>query len=209
MKSHGAKSLLPITVTKNLIEYQIDILNKTFNRPEIIVVVGFEADKVAKYLYQSGNRKIKIVENENFETTNIIRSIEMGMRISSYDKSLIINGNLLFNSSAFEGLITKKSGVLIDTKKRFKHEEVGVNIDKDHVVWFSYGLPTKWAQISYLIGKELNLFRDLITLPHKKKEATFEILNKVLDHGGMLRALEPENMKVKEINIFKDAKALN
>ena len=46
MRSYGPKSLIKVTPDKNIIDNQIEIINKNFNNHEVILVCGFEADKL-------------------------------------------------------------------------------------------------------------------------------------------------------------------
>ena len=46
MRSYGPKSLIKIAPDKNIVENQIEIINNNFTNHEIILVCGFEADKL-------------------------------------------------------------------------------------------------------------------------------------------------------------------
>jgi hypothetical protein len=48
------------------------------------------------------------------------------------------------------------------------------------------------------------LFEDIILHPRIKRHYLFEILNKMLDRGGELKTIEPEGMKIAEIDSSKD-----
>ena len=52
MKSYGPKCLLQINSKETIIQKSIDTVKQVYPYVEIIVVVGFEADKVIKLLHK-------------------------------------------------------------------------------------------------------------------------------------------------------------
>jgi len=200
MKSYGPKCLLPANNEETIIEKIIKNIQKTFNFCEIIVVVGFEADKVIKKL----SSKIRIIENQFYETTNTTESIRLAIHNSIYDNVLIIHGDLVFNINSIKGITENGSCAIIDSRKRFKNEEVGVTIIDGCVANFAYGLENKWAQIAYLENKDLETFKALCCDRKKGKMFTFEIFNMMLDKGVKIKAVEPKSMIIKEIDSLKD-----
>ena len=73
MRSYGPKSLIKITPEKNIVENQIEIINDNFTNHEIILVCGFEADK----LMNNTPKNLIKIENENnqlsFSECNVIK----------------------------------------------------------------------------------------------------------------------------------------
>jgi choline kinase len=156
MRSYGPKSLIPLNHEETVISRQINLLKKLFlHHSEIIVVVGFESEKIIRNL----PKWVKVIENENYATTNVARSIGMALRIASNNNVLIVYGDLVFNIHA-----------------------LGV----------------------YLRKRELELFSKFVWNRDKYKLFGYEALNYVLDHGGYIRAVEPVNMKIAEIDFAKD-----
>ena len=92
----------------------------------------------------------------------------------------------------------------MDSKKRFKNEEIGVTIVDNKITNFAYGLETKWAQIIFLSGEELEIFRTLCFDRKRNKMYPFEIFNMMINLGGTIFATEPDNMLIKEIDSLKD-----
>jgi len=199
MRSYGCKSLLPLSDGRSIIRRQIDTLRLVYKDPEIIVVVGFDSDRLIKTLPEG----IRIVENEKFEDTGVGRSIAMGLRATTSDKCLVIYGDLVFNKATFDH-IPEHSSVLIDSYKRLPTTEVGVIIENHKVVHFDYGLPNKWCSIVFLCGKELVLFKNLGANADSRRMAGHEILNKIIDRGGEFRSLEPKKMRLVEVDSSKD-----
>jgi NDP-sugar pyrophosphorylase family protein len=64
MKSYGPLPLITINNQK-LIDLQIQAIQKTFSNFEIIICVGFDAEKICKYIRQKySNLNIRVVENQ-------------------------------------------------------------------------------------------------------------------------------------------------
>ena len=90
MKSYGPKALLDIN-NKTIITNQITILEKLVPFINISLVCGFKSEKLMKNVPE---RIIKI-ENELYETTNVVRSIGVGLRtIQEAGTLLLIYGDL-------------------------------------------------------------------------------------------------------------------
>lgn len=200
MKSHGAKPLIEISSTETVINRQINIFKKQYPKSEIIVVVGFQADKIIKHLPLG----IKIIENELYEETNVVRSIGMALRIASNPNILIVYGDLVFNIATLNNLTSNNSAVIIDSHGQIDSEEVGLTIIDENVTYFSYNLDIKWGQIAFITGYELDLFKTIVCNKEKRKLHTFEIFNTIIEAGGRFKAIEPKYMKIKEIDSFKD-----
>ena len=93
MKSYGPKCLLPVNQTNTIIDKIISNVRKSYEFCDIIVVVGFESERIIKTL----DRRVRIVENHSYEETNIVESIRLGINNSINDNALIIYGELIFN----------------------------------------------------------------------------------------------------------------
>ena len=100
MRSYGPKSLIKITPEKNIVENQIEIINDNFTNHEIILVCGFEADK----LMNNTPKNLIKIENENYENTNVVRSIGLGLRAATSENVLVIYGDLVFNEETIKNL---------------------------------------------------------------------------------------------------------
>ena len=93
MKSYGPKSLIVIKKNLRIIDNQLKLLKKNFPTANIILVTGFESDAVMN----STPMDIVKIENENYDTTNVMRSIGIGLRACKRDV-LIVYGDLIFNN---------------------------------------------------------------------------------------------------------------
>ena len=155
MKSYGPKCLLKAGSGKTILEHQIETINFCLPKSDIIVVLGFECDKVIKIL----DERSRVVENQLYEETNTAESLRLALNNGVRDSVLIMHGDLNFNKETLLQCDFRKSFVVVDSKRQFKEGEIGVTINNKEVMRFGYGLNTKWGQIVFLKGKELSLLK--------------------------------------------------
>jgi len=200
MKSYGPKCLLKTDLGKSILEHQIETVNLCLPKSDIIVVLGFECDKVIKVL----DKRSRVVENQLYEETNTAESLRLALNNGVRDSVLIMHGDLKFNKETLLQCDFRKSFALVDSKEQFKESEIGVTIHNRTAMRFAYGLETKWAQITFLKGKELNLLKSICKNRERQRMYTFEILNEILDNGGVISTIEPEGMIIKDIDSSRD-----
>ena len=199
MRSYGPKCLFK-TSEETILDKQISTIKSNFPSNEIILVVGFEANKVIKKITDD----IRVVENQLYQTTNSAESLRLAINNSVADKIFFIHGDLIFNKEILKNLDFSRSFVVVDSKNQITDDEVGITIVNNRATFFSYGLDTKWCQMAYIRGKEFSILKSLYSKPGKDKLYTFEMLNMIIDKKGVLLTVEPENMYIKEIDSFKD-----
>lgn len=207
MKSHGPKPLIELPASgspgrghETVIGRQIRVLREVFPGAEIVVVVGHEAERVIRSLPAG----VKVVENELYADTNVIRSVGMGLRVASHGSVLVVYGDLVFNAQAVGWASRCGSAVLADSRGLIDRDEVGLTAVDGKVTHFSYGLLTKWAQVAYLTGRELEIFRKIAWNTDRRRSLGFEALNELIEGGGHLRVAEPAGMWIAEIDCTKD-----
>ena len=199
MKSYGCKSLLSIK-DKRLIDIQLEYINSRFVRNEIILITGFDSERLMNY---SPEDIIKI-ENEKYYENNVIRSISMGLRaIKDNRHVLIVLGDVLLNQKALELIDHNESSIIISN--HMTENEVGCNINgKGLLEYMMFDLPNKWGHIIYLTGKELDLFKKNAWSKNKDKKFCFEIINDIVNQGGRIKCIIDNNIKVMDIDTSKD-----
>tara|TARA_R100000008_G_scaffold47035_1_gene27793 strand:+ start:403 stop:1107 length:705 start_codon:yes stop_codon:yes gene_type:complete len=202
IKSYEPRSLLKIK-GRYLIDHQVDTLNECFEHPEIISVVGCHANRVIK----KSKGRTRIIENQLYEESNSSESLRLAFNNSQCTNMLFMHGDLYFNEHTLR-VPFDKSFVIIDTKQRFKDNEVGLTKHNGMLTTLSYGLPHKWAQIAFVTGNEYKILRQIFNKYEcqDKKKLSFEIINMILEAGGNFLCHEPRNMTIKEIDRIKDIK---
>ena len=202
MKSYGPKGLISLNNGSSVLERQIRILNKLYPGAEITIICGFEADAV-----REGVRKkfpVKIIRNENYQDTNVARSLFLGLESTTKKHCLVVYGDLVFNTPTLKNLVGGNSKIVVDSRGNISQDEVGILVSEGAVTNFSYALPEKWCHIAYMAEKEMRLFEDISSDPEKSRWFGYEIMNKILDQGGSFESVEPSGMKIAEIDTPKD-----
>lgn len=205
MKYVGSKALIDIPNTNEvLIERQIRLVIESYPNAEFIITLGFNADKIYKFLKKK--YPVRFVLNNQYETTNVVHSIALGLYSSITDKILIIYGDLIFNRETIYNIVSTKSQTIIDTKNRLNDDTVGTifNTNDGLISNFAYDIANKWGQIVFLQGKELHLFEQFAMNSDCNNWYGYELLNKVIEKGGNISAIEPTNMRLVEIDTPKD-----
>tara|TARA_R110000751_G_scaffold214454_1_gene317923 strand:- start:1214 stop:1933 length:720 start_codon:yes stop_codon:yes gene_type:complete len=203
MKSYGPKSLISIKYGERILDRQVSIIDDYFNDYSLVIICGFEADKL---ISEAPANAIK-VENELYENTNVARSIGLGLRsIPSSDRLLLINGDLVFTKNIMSSMSYDRSCIFV-SDKHMGDGEVGCIINnKGYLENLMYDLPMKWCQIAYFQGKELEELRNIACQRKNKKLFTFEIINKIIDEGGMFKCIDDPSVKVIDVDTSKDIK---
>lgn len=202
MKSLGPKALLPLNRGVTILERQLTMLWAEYPQAEIIVVVGFQGDKVRKHF--RGTLPVRFITNPFYEDTNVAHSLQLAIQATISPRVLIVYGDLVFNASAVRTLATGPSAMLVDSKGHFKAEEVGVQTHEGVVTNLSYGLDTKWGQMVYLVDNELRLFETAVFNTETEKWLGYELLNNVVNRGGVFSAIEPQRMRITEVDTPKE-----
>tara|TARA_R110000824_G_scaffold14985_4_gene63363 strand:- start:11962 stop:12669 length:708 start_codon:yes stop_codon:yes gene_type:complete len=200
MKSYGPKCLLPANKKETILEKTISNIEREYPYCDIIVVAGFESEKVIKTLPS----KVRVVENHQYESTNIAESIRIGMNAAANKHLLIVYGDLVFNVYSIRNITSDGPCAVVDSKERFKEEEVGVTVVDGKITNFAYGLPSKWSQIAYFEGRSFDILKELCSDKRKSKLYPFELFNIIINSGIDIKAKEPSGMLIKEIDSLKD-----
>ena len=199
MRTYGVKSLIQIG-SETIIERQLRIIKKTFKKYEIILVTGFESDKL---MNKTPDNIIK-VENTSYEETNVIRSIGMGLRATNNDRVIIIYGDLVFTPNLLKAPFDMDSLLLLDNKGLMKSDEIGCSVRNGYLEHMTYVQPQKWAQVAYYTGKELDLLRRISYSKNNNMMFGFEAINKIVNSGGSFKTYSPVRSKVIDIDNSKD-----
>ena len=200
MKSYGPKCLLKANQKETILAKTISNIKKEYPYSDVIIVTGFESEKVIKSVPHS----VRVVENTRYKETNIGESIRIGINASANKKLLIVYGDLIFNIYSIRGLTSDGPCVVVDSKSRFKENEVGVTIVDGLVTNFAYGLPNKWSQIAYFENESFEVLKSLCSDKRKNKLYPFELFNIIINNGINVKAKEPKGLLIREVDSLKD-----
>ena len=167
-----------------LLEYQITTLLHNFPKADIFIVLGYNADKILAKLYDKFS--VRFINNHIYQSTNLAYGISLAIQASNRSAILTIHGNIIFNQSITR-IISNQSSVLL-SPQNYNTTQVGVFVRNNLVTNFAYSLPQKWCGIAYLVEKELALYKNLCFDYKNHMMLDYEILNKIVDHGGKIYA---------------------
>lgn len=204
MRSVGIRSLLPVNKNETLIENQIGIIRHFSPKAEIVVVIGFEADRMIASL----SKPIKLVENVAYEETNSLRSLVCGLMVTTHDNILIVRGDLLFSENCVRQIVGNESATIVEDCGQIKKDKVGVSTNGDSLTHFSFGLKAKWGQLIFLRGNELDMLERITRNKANTKLCDFEAYNQILESGGQIRACFSVYNTLCEIDSVKDLKEI-
>jgi choline kinase len=200
MKSYGPKTLLAVNEKETILEYQISLVRSCFPKADIILVVGFLADKIIRKCPPG----IRVVENQLFENTNEATQLRLALNCAMTDSILVIKDDIIFNNDTLTEISKGQSCLIYDSKHQLDEENIGVNVVDGKATAFAYGLPNKWCHIAYLTSKELKAVKALCNNKDNCKLYLFEILKLLLDRTDGIRAIEPTNMEIIKIDNSRD-----
>tara|TARA_R110000824_G_scaffold7728_2_gene34972 strand:+ start:13874 stop:14494 length:621 start_codon:yes stop_codon:yes gene_type:complete len=198
MKTYGAKSLIRLNKSHTILSRQLAIIDSVFNNYEICLVTGFQGDRVSK----NAPAGINIVQNHDYENTNVLHSIGLGLNQVNTNRVVIIYGDLVFNKSALNVPFDLASSIVISNY--MKDGEIGCILYKNKLEQMFYNLSQKWAQIIYLTNQELELMKQLANNPNNSMRFGFEAINQIVDGEGQFQAMSPKNAKAIDVDISND-----
>lgn len=194
IKMFGSNRSLVVFNSTTLIGHQIVTLRRTFpNLADIIVVLGYDHERTLKSI-PSG---IRVVINERWADTSETHSLDLALKATTTNSVIIISGDMYFESSSL--MLPTKTTLSVAP---MKPEKVGLSILEGKVSHLSYGLPDKWAQISYVVDGVAALKKHI----DNDRSLLFEVINSMIGGGIEFNYARVNN--VKEINTYKDAEGL-
>lgn len=200
MKARGPKALIEIGGGETVLSRQLLLARKALPKAEIIVVVGYQKDRVVKSL----PKDVGWVENPDHEETNVARSLLVGVNHANAKKAVLMCGDLVFGPDFLACLPEEGSVAIIDENQNHRSSEVGCNIDQERVCHFSYGVWPKWGQAVQLADKELDLYRRVASRDQSARWFAYEVLNGVIDAHGVLSPAYPDKNHLVEIDNTQD-----
>lgn len=203
MKSYGPISLVNIKNTK-LIDLQIQCIKNVFENFELIVCVGFDAEKICKHIRTKYNDlNIRFVENQLYSISNSCESLRISLNNTLNNKILVCDGNLVLNKKCLENIDIENSCVLTE-KDPCENLEIGLNADNNKLVQhFSYGANYIWSEIIFLNGHDIiESLRKIIVNYDSKTRFVFEAINELIKMKYIIKSIVNQH-KILKINNIK------
>jgi len=203
MRSYGPQCLFKINNNITVLDNQIGIIKECYPNSEIIITLGFDAERVIK----RGIKGVRYIENQLFETTNIIEEIRLALNNCETEDVLIIYGDIIFDKNAIDNITKYGSCIVCTGKSNINKDDIGATIIDGKLTQLSYGLEPKWGYIFYLTGNELGVFRNICSNKEQSMIYPFEAINMTLDRvSTKIKAVQVVNSEIIKINSMKDVK---
>ncbi len=203
MRSFGTKGLIKLNDEETILSRQIRLFQTEYPESKIVVVTGFQAQRVIKSLPEG----VEYVINNDHENTNVARSMLLGLyAFPANEPTLICYGDLVFNAPTISAnnLDLSHSHAILSTAEQAPGD-VGATVVDGEITTFSFGLTSlTWAHIVLLAPFERSLFINIASEPHRQRQYGHEILNEVIERGGTILSRTPPKLQIVEISSSKD-----
>lgn len=200
MRSYGPKSLLNITEKENILDYQVNTLKIAFPKTDIVLVIGFYADRMIKKCPEN----VRIIENQLFETTNEVEQIRLAFNNIFSSNVLIIKDDIVFGNHILNRLDRSCSCIVYDDTDIIDSDNVGVTVVDNVATVFKYNIDNKWCNILYLIEKDLLRLKTICSNRERSNLYLFEALNILIEKSVKLKAIKTGGDKIVKIDTIKD-----
>jgi hypothetical protein len=153
---------------ETLIDKQINTILQNYEDGNIILVSGFENEKIVSYLHNHSYPNVRIAENKDHKNSNILEGWKFGLNIALEEDTYIIHGDRLFSESCINNPKIKTTHTMTYDYKKNNYE-LGLLSDEGKYINMSYGLPEVWSEIFFICKNDFNLTRQIIN-QHKQKK---------------------------------------
>lgn len=157
--------LTSINSTEKLIDHQIKTIKKAHSNSEIIIVSGFEHERVIDYIYAKKYDNIRIAENKNYRNSTTLDGWRFALNLSVKSNTYIIHGDRMFTESCI--IDSKNSYTLFHCVDKNNYN-LGLLYTDNRLVNMSYGLENVWSEIFFISANDFDKARSLINNRQKK-----------------------------------------
>lgn len=183
MKSFGPRPLFPVGPNKILLDQNLEAIYHLFPNAEVLLTVGYQAHKVIR-----AGRYVKLIEHPLFDDGNNAEELRLGLNATLNKKVFVLESDVVLSTNLLKRLKLNESFAVVDRLQRFDTDEVSV-VANDNIEIFTYGHDTKWSNIVYLTGLELDNLRGFINQKSYKNYFVFELLNQIIKNGGRFKTV--------------------
>lgn len=198
-KSLGVRSLYSVD-DRTLIDIQVETIRTVFGGAEIIIVSGFESNR----LVGARPNHTRIVENQMYVEYNEIEEMRLAINNATTNSIVFLPADCLFNLHTISKIDYSVSCAWIGFKNKISKTELGCNITDRDINHIDYGLENKFTNIFHLTGKELDKARQICKKSENKTWFAFEVLNSIIKNGGVIKRLDYTMSEIVKINKPED-----
>lgn len=204
LRKCGAKPIIKISSRQTILQRQVSILKKYFNKFNLHLVVGFRQDEIIQHAHETYNR-INIIENKEYDNLNIAHSIKLGLQQTTRNNIMIMYGDLVFSRHIFDKTNFCISNVFIENYKNLHNRSIGCIINNGQLQNMMWNIPDKWCQIAFFSKREAEILRQLDI---NSRHFTYQIINNMIENGGKFNA-EKIKGHIIDVDTTKDIKKAN
>lgn len=188
--------LTQINSSETLIDIQIKTIIDNYEHSEIIIVSGFEHEKIVKHLNLKNYANVRIAENKDYKTSNVFDGWRFALNIAVSKNTYIIHGDRLFDESFIKGNSSNTHTFFHDVNKN--NYDLGILSKNNLFINMSYGLPNVWSEIFFINQNDFHKVRDIANEYRQRKIYNIEgFLNVVSKHIPIsVISQNPQNIKV-------------
>lgn len=188
--------LTQIDENETLIDKQIKTIDASYTNKEIIVVSGFEHDKVVSHINKSNYHNIRIAENKDYKSSNVFDGWRFALNIAIEEDTYIIHGDRLFDASCIKEKIKTTHTFVHDFDKN--NYDLGLLYKEDAFVNMSYGLPSVWSEIFFISKTDFQMVRNIANEYKQRKIYNIETFLNIISKHINISVINknPQDVKV-------------
>jgi choline kinase len=198
-RGHKNIPLTPINEKETLIERQIKTISDNYQNSEIIVVSGFEHDKVVNYLKKLDYPNVRIAENKDYKSSDVFDGWRFALNIALKDDTYIIHGDRLFSDSYIKDR-TRDTHTFVHGFDKNNYN-LGVLHENGYFINMSYGLPNVWSEIFFISRSDFTTAKNIANEYKQRKIYTIEGFINTLSKNIKISVL---NRNSEEVKILKE-----
>tara|TARA_Y100000768_G_scaffold115912_1_gene85562 strand:+ start:1106 stop:1777 length:672 start_codon:yes stop_codon:yes gene_type:complete len=123
------KCLTKLKTGETILERQIRAISKHINKKNIIIVVGFQKEKIIDLFPDC-----TYVFNPKFENTNTSKSLLCAIKENKNTDTIWMNGDVVFDDKILDPLINSKESCMLVNSLSVAEEEVKYTLKKDGTI---------------------------------------------------------------------------
>lgn len=209
MKAFGNVAMIPISQNEKLIDRHIRQIKRQIKNYEIIISLGYDANKVQNYIYKRYRKEnVRCIENTRYEVSGVCESLRLAINNTHNDKILIINGNIVYEEKILDKIISSQSITALSGKQFNQTLDIGANIDEDtgSIAQVSYGpINNRWSEIIYLNKAALiNEAKKFLAQKDFQNKIMYELMNSMIKRNINIKYVDVTENITKITNTQND-----
>ncbi|EHZ2845107.1 phosphocholine cytidylyltransferase family protein [Vibrio vulnificus] len=142
------------------------------NSYEIIVVAGYLSEQIKSSMH-SIHESIKVIVNEEFETTNNMESCRLALESTDYKDCIIVNADCIYEESIVHTMLESEFSCIATDSSEYFDENMKVNVVDGRVSEISKELPDidgifTSIDIYNFIKKDVNILLEFMRGYHSR-----------------------------------------